>query len=384
MFWKKSPPAQTPSHSEAPRIRSIPSSDGELDRALDTIGAIMRSFGQHAFDTDRMSAEDVRKECETLTRSLLLGPTKPESRFEEGASNPAPARRRDWGSVHRYVDSQRRNENTYVRASLSSLREAVQSFARCLTVAVASDKRGDVRIETQLHRLEASLQSDDATAIRREADGVVQVVRDTMEHRRAREQEQLVQLGRRVETLRGELDAARERATLDGLTRLYNRAAFDEELEKVAALGLLLGPEPVLVMVDVDHFKSINDRYGHPAGDTALKYVADQLVRHFMRKVDFVARYGGEEFAVVVRDSTLERVVARANTAREALGAEALKVGDELIELTVSMGAAALDPGEPEDSWVARADRALYAAKRNGRNRLELWTEGEPAAEPER
>ncbi len=381
MFWKKTPRSAPPLPQEVHRIRSVPSPDGELDRALDTVGAIMRSFGQYAFDTDRVRAEDVRSECENLARSLLLGPTKPET-SAEGDSSSLVSRRRDWGSVHRYVDTQRRHENAYVRESLTTLRDAVQAFARCLTIAVASDKRADGRIEEQLHRLTVSLQSDDVIAIRREADGVVRIVRDTVAYRREREQEQLVQLGRRVEMLRGELDAAREKATLDGLTGLYNRAAFDDELEKVAALGLLLGPEPVLIMVDVDHFKAINDRHGHPCGDAALKHVADALVRHFMRKVDFVARYGGEEFAVVVRDSSLERVVARAQTARESLAAEMFHAAGVGIELTVSMGAAALDPGEPAESWVARADRALYAAKRNGRNRLEIWSDGEELAAP--
>ncbi len=95
----------------------------------------------------------------------------------------------------------------------------------------------------------------------------------------------------------------RTQATLDSLTNLYNRAAFDQEVEKVGALGLLLGSMPCLLLVDVDHFKAINDQYGHPAGDQVLKAVAENLVRHFLRKEDFVARYGGEEFAIVVRDS---------------------------------------------------------------------------------
>lgn len=378
MFWKKNAPALAPPPPSVPPRRSArPGPEEELDRALDTIGAIMRSFGQHAFDTDRVSAADVQKECECLSRALLLGPSKSDCEGQELPTAPL-LRRRDWGSVHRYVDAQRRHEHSYVRASLSQLREAVQSFAHCLTLAVASDKQGDHRIETQLHRLEASLLTDDPSAIRREADGVVQVVRTTIEHRRFREQEQLLQLGRRVQALREELDAARERAARDGLTQLYNRAAFDSEVEKVAALGLLLGPEPVLVMVDVDEFKAINDSYGHPVGDVVLKHVADEFVRHFMREVDFVARYGGEEFAVVVRDSTLERVVSRANAVREALCKTALTTAQGDVHVTVSMGAASLDPGEPADGWVARADRALYAAKRNGRNRIEVWREGGP------
>lgn len=385
MFWKKSQSASQPpaSPSGRPRVESIPVGvDDELDRALDTIGAMVRSFGQYAFDTDRASADQVRDECDELIRHLLLGPARKE-REDEDAPPPSIARRRDWGTVHRYVDNHRRHESAFVHASLGNLRQAVQAFAQCLSVAVADDKKSDKKIDEQLGRLVTTLETDDPSAIRREANRVVTVVRSTMDRRRAREKEQLVQLGRRVQTLREELDIAREKATLDGLTGLYNRAAFDEELQKVADLGLLLGSEPTLVMIDIDHFKLINDRYGHPAGDAVLKVVSDCLVRHFLRKVDFVARYGGEEFAVVVRDSTLEKVVARADRVRQSIADQPLEVADAQIAVTISLGAAAFVPGEPSDSWITRADRALYVSKQSGRNRIEIAdSEAPPAPDP--
>jgi diguanylate cyclase len=199
---------------------------------------------------------------------------------------------------------------------------------------------------------------------------VASVVETSIDRRRERERKQISELGGRVQTLRTELAAVRTQATLDSLTNLYNRAAFDQEVEKVGALGFLLGSMPCLLIVDVDHFKAINDQYGHPVGDQVLKSVAENLVRHFLRKEDFVARYGGEEFAIVVRDSAPEKVADRAQRMREAQFARTTRAGEADIRASISIGIAPLRPGEPAASWVQRADAALYAAKRGGRNRL--------------
>jgi diguanylate cyclase len=226
-----------------------------------------------------------------------------------------------------------------------------------------------VQIEHRLGALRRAIQDNDTDAIREEAQRMASVVESSLDRRRERERRQLSELGQRVQTLRTELAAVRTQATLDSLTNLYNRAALDQEIEKVAALGLLLGSMPCLLLVDVDHFKSINDQYGHPVGDQVLKGVAENLVRHFLRKEDFVARYGGEEFAIVVRDSAPDKVADRAERMREAQYARATRAGELEVRASISIGIATLKPGETHASWVERADRALYAAKHGGRNR---------------
>jgi diguanylate cyclase (GGDEF)-like protein len=125
-------------------------------------------------------------------------------------------------------------------------------------------------------------------------------------------------------------------------------------------------------MVDVDHFKAVNDKYGHPSGDIVLRAVADNLVRHFLRKEDFVTRYGGEEFAIVVRDSTLDKVASRIERAREVLAQMSIKTPSGNVTVTQSAGLAAFIPGESAPRWIDRADKSLYAAKRAGRNRVVL------------
>jgi diguanylate cyclase len=273
------------------------------------------------------------------------------------------------------VSELRRHERDYVIASLGNLRQAVREFAQCLSEAISEDRASDAQVVKQLAKLETMATTDDTDAIRREALNTAELVKLAISKRRDRETEQLVQLGKQVKVLRQELDLARAQAVVDPLTQLYNRAAFDQEIEKVARLGLLLGSEPCVIMVDVDHFKQINDKYGHPNGDLVLRAVADNLVRHFLRKEDFVTRYGGEEFAVVVRDSTLEKVAARIERAREVLAQSPVKTPAGAVPVTQSAGVAALVLGESCRRWVERADRALYAAKHAGRNRIEIAPE---------
>jgi diguanylate cyclase (GGDEF)-like protein len=363
MFWRKSETMPVAEPVLAPSIAS--QSATEFDRALDTLGAILRVYGEYAFDTDRATASDIKESCSELWRDLSLGPSK--------SSDPeaiARVSRRDYSKVSRFFDSQRRQEQEFVIRGIGNLRQTVQEFAQCLTAAVAEDRQADSQIEGQLIRLADVVTGNDMNAVRQEATKVLSLVRNAIDRRRHREKEQLVHLGAQVQALRSELDAVRTQATLDALTQLFNRAAFDQEIDKVATLGLLLGSDPCLVMVDVDNFKSINDKHGHPIGDEVLRAVADNLVRHFLRKEDFVCRFGGEEFAIVIRDSAVEKVNARIERARSTLASTPVRTAAGPIDVTFSAGLTGLVPGEAPSQWVERADRALYAAKHQGRNRV--------------
>jgi len=362
MFWRKT---DDPRPSETIPLQQSSVRPDEFDRALDTLGAVLRIYGEYAFDTDRASALDVSESCSEIWRELALG--APKSKDPDG---PVRAQRRDFAKVQRFFDGQRRQENEFVVRGFGNLRQTVQEFAQCLTAAVSEDRNADAQIESQLMRLVNVVSGNDLEAVRQESTKVVTLVKDAIGRRRSREKEQLLHLGAQVQALRSELDAVRTKATLDALTQLFNRAAFDQEIDKVATLGLLLGSEPCLVMVDVDHFKSINDKHGHPIGDEVLRAVADNLVRHFLRKEDFVCRFGGEEFAIVVRDSEVEKVKARIERARSTLEAAPVKTTAGSVPVTFSAGLTALIPGEPPSQWVERADRALYAAKHEGRNQI--------------
>lgn len=171
------------------------------------------------------------------------------------------------------------------------------------------------------------------------------------------------------------LAVARLSARTDPLTKLPNRASLDAALaprERAAASA----PHAIAVLfIDIDHFKAINDRHGHDAGDRCLMAVAGAL-RDGCRAADLIARYGGEEFVVVAEGLSEAAAVARAEALRAAIERLRIDLGAHAVTVTVSIGVAVAHGAETPAATLIRADIALYEAKRNGRNRVA------PAVEP--
>jgi diguanylate cyclase (GGDEF)-like protein len=176
-------------------------------------------------------------------------------------------------------------------------------------------------------------------------------------------------------------DLERARADADRLSRedpvtgIYNRRHFGEVLARE-----LTDPDskgtPAVLLLDLDHFKRVNDEHGHLMGDAVLQTVTDRI-SSVLREEDCLARWGGEEFAVLAPDIDRDGVLTLAERAREALGDESVQVGDVSIDLTLSVGAAlAMDGRRTPDALVHAADQALYEAKHAGRNCVRVWDAG--------
>ncbi len=164
-----------------------------------------------------------------------------------------------------------------------------------------------------------------------------------------------------------------EQAACDGLTGLYNRTSLDEHLERIVDLRNLFGREATLFLIDLDHFKWVNDTHGHPAGDTVLREVANCLKDCFSRTEDFVARYGGEEFVVVLQEGRSEvtaRLSERCLHRLRDLEFDVGEKGEENLRISASLGVSVLHRRESSGSWLERADQALYEAKNSGRDRV--------------
>jgi diguanylate cyclase (GGDEF)-like protein/PAS domain S-box-containing protein len=167
----------------------------------------------------------------------------------------------------------------------------------------------------------------------------------------------------------------------DDLTGVANRRAFFEAAELELTRNRRTPRPTALILFDADHFKHINDRHGHPAGDCVLRQLGLALSSTF-RQIDVVARVGGEEFAVLLPSSTLAGAATVAERLRQLVAGQPAMCDGVPIAYTVSAGIAAIDEGETVDldTLIKRADQALYAAKANGRNRVECWN-GEPDAQ---
>jgi diguanylate cyclase (GGDEF)-like protein len=180
-----------------------------------------------------------------------------------------------------------------------------------------------------------------------------------------------------VRGLSEQLQEAKVVLATDPLTGLANRGTFDSTLSRCVHRAALSPYRFVLVMLDIDHFKAVNDTHGHVAGDRVLKAVARAVQRHVLRPVDLPARYGGEELAVLLDDSDATVGARLAETLRAAIEAERVGSATGEIALTASFGVAEGGDGDDAESVIRRADEALYLAKRGGRNRVVVAGVGE-------
>jgi diguanylate cyclase len=175
-----------------------------------------------------------------------------------------------------------------------------------------------------------------------------------------------------VDNLRSNLQRAEEDGLRDALTTLWNRRAFDTMLEQHVSSAQLKHQPLCLIMVDIDHFKRINDSFGHPIGDEVIRLVATTIAKNVKGR-DMVARYGGEEFALILPQTALENAITLATQIKSQLESQRwiLSRRNEVIgTVTASFGVAALQPGDHSESLVRRADSRLYEAKNAGRNRV--------------
>jgi diguanylate cyclase len=217
-------------------------------------------------------------------------------------------------------------------------------------------------------RLQPSLGLD---GIRKIIETLIETAHDMESSNRMLEQ-RLKGAKEEIQDLHGHLEAVRTENLTDPLTTLANRKHFD------ASVGALVTEanqksEPLsLMLCDIDHFKSFNDTFGHLIGDQVLRLVALAL-KDNVKGRDIAARYGGEEFAVILPETSLRQATTVGEHIRRAvMGKELMKrsTGENLGRITVSVGVASLHRGETVSALIERADNCLYAAKRNGRNRV--------------
>lgn len=275
---------------------------------------------------------------------------------------------------------------------LKQLNERLESFQANLQAASddhAGQQSASRELNEQLREHVGDLQNSVQEAA--DLDGLKNVLESRLEgllgtmdeHQKQRDQREqevasrLQSLASRVATMeqeaigfRAHLEEQRQKALIDTLTGLPNRAAWNERLDQEidqlqkSRSSLLLG------ILDLDHFKRINDGYGHLAGDKVLKIVATQLKRH-LRAADFLARFGGEEFVILLPHTQMADGLALLERLRQTVEACPFHFKGEPVTITVSMGITTFRPGERSDLVLKRADQALYRAKDQGRNRIE-------------
>lgn len=185
--------------------------------------------------------------------------------------------------------------------------------------------------------------------------------------------EQVLASRQEIERLQADLARTRDEAALDPLTRVLNRKGFDQQLASLLEQPLAPDSAHCLIMLDIDHFKKVNDTHGHVMGDRVIQALGDVLRACVSDKSHSVARYGGEEFAVLMPHCSVEHSLKMADTIRQRT--KAMKIRDRrtqevVLTVSISGGVAAMQPGDDAQDLIARADGALYKSKQSGRDRV--------------
>ena len=225
----------------------------------------------------------------------------------------------------------------------------------------------------RLHSLsvEISANAKDNPKISALIESVVSVTKSIREENKLLEA-RLAESSDEVATLRHSVESIQREAMLDPLTGVKNRKTFDRDIVQHLAAAKSTGDPLALILADIDHFKSFNDRWGHQTGDQVLRLVAEVMNAN-VKGSDSLARFGGEEFAIILPETTLENASMLANRIRRAVEARRLKkrrTGEDLGIVTMSMGVAIATSDDDVESLIERADTCLYGAKDRGRNQV--------------
>jgi diguanylate cyclase (GGDEF)-like protein len=365
MFRRRT--ADEPIHSDGPKLAPVhhlgrrdPDGDGEVaDEALNTIAGILGILGR----LDDNEAE--RAELQAWVQHLV-------NRAKSPSSQVIPAGRRDWAGARTYLGrllTDRRDRNI---KALQDLRHAVSAITGTLGRAVADDRAVDKRARDELSRLRCAIEDQSPEEIRRCAMVAVDVITGALDERERSWAKRLQEVSAHARVLEGRLEVAEREGAVDPLTQLSNRRCFDTQLGDAMAAVSIHHEWSVLVLFDIDHFKRLNDDYGHVVGDAVLRTFAHVLSLSFPRQRDCVARFGGEEFAVILRGSKALDGLRLAERALARIRDISVKTADGDVHITTSAGVTEIRPDDDRDSLLKRADAALYRAKHGGRDRAVL------------
>lgn len=323
------------------------------DRA--TLLYILDTYNKHLFEIEKHSIRKVREKIDSLSKALLnADPQASEKSLFE---------------VRQFFSSYRIDEYSYFQNSFDDFKRIIWDFADQLGEDAQFEKSKDIELLTHLKQLREAVEANSIDSLRTSSREFINSYMEYQNLKHERREKRMSSVKKNLDTVKKQLVEAHTNLNTDHLTSAFNRKSFDEAIKKQSQLSRMSNANVSLIILDIDHFKKINDTHGHDIGDFVLKECVGLLKEVFNKEGDFVARIGGEEFAVILPNHAASHAIHRAEEAQTRIRKEAFVQGHLSIRFTVSMGIAQLLPNEGPSEWLKRADLALYQSKNSGRNK---------------
>ncbi len=336
---------------------TTPSTDGPSpiseDRA--TLLHIIDTFNKHLLEVERHPVRKIREVLDEFARELID--------IERHDQEKLLFRFRMFFSSYRI------DEYAYIQKTFDDFRGIIWDFVDQLAEDLQHEQSVDTEIQSSLGELREAVESNSIDMLKTQSRKFIDSYVEHQTKKDKRRTQRIHSIKKNLDSVRTQLLEANQNMRMDHLTGAYNRKSFDEQMKQYVRMTAV-SPQPVtMITLDIDHFKRVNDTFGHAVGDFALKECVKTLSRIFSRSSDFVARIGGEEFAIILPDYNLDKAIALAEQVLNQTRKDVFIHEGHELRFTVSMGVAQLEAGETPDQWLKRGDEALYKSKQTGRNR---------------
>lgn len=330
-----------------------PTTDLNEERA--TLLYMIDVLNKHLFDIEGHTQRKTREHLDDFSKALLQHDKNSEDVLFR---------------IRQFYSAYRISEHTYLQKTFEDFKNIIWEFADHLGDDLKFEQAREAQLKTKLDSLREAVEANSIESLKKQSREFINSYVDLQNKKVERRSKQVQSMKKNLDTVKKQLTEANEEARLDHLTKAHNRRSFDEQTKRLIKLYDLSGQQMTLLSLDIDHFKKINDCYGHDIGDFILKEFVRIIKTVFHRDVDFVARVGGEEFAVILPDYSTEAATQKAEQLMSVIRKEVFVQEKMEIRFTVSIGVAQRAPQEGMDSWLKRADQALYQSKNTGRNKL--------------
>lgn len=347
-------------NSQAPSNSDSPNGQPQMSEELATLLYFIDTYNKHLIEVDSYPVRKTRDTLDEFAKLIL--------------NASAEEREKVLFRLRQFFSSYRLAENSYIEKTFDDFKNIIWDFVDELSVDLLQEQFNNDEVKSSFEQLKEAVEANSIDQLKTNARQFIDTYIEIQSKNSERHNQRMNVIQKNLDKVQKKLIEANHNMNTDHLTKAFNRKSFDEHLKNVLRLTKASMKPVTLLMLDIDHFKKVNDTYGHAMGDFVLVELVTMLKDSFNKDADFVARLGGEEFAVVLSDQALSEAVDRTQALLNRIRGEVFVKDDMQLSFTISVGVAQFEENETPDHWMKRADEALYASKNNGRNRYTVAT----------